>query len=199
MSRPLPLLFAFAAVSTALVGAPATPAPAPAAATAAPAAPAAAKAAFAPAAAATPAPIEAPRYELKNKSSFALPTDVRAPFWPIGWKKNGSNAAPIVQTAKMNPDLFKVSSILLGSIPIAVINNRSYEEGQFLRLPKGSQVRIKVYRITDGKVWLQNGEQLIPVDLKRGELNDPKADTELLNAEKDDVFPAELLKSAANK
>jgi hypothetical protein len=146
-----------------------------------------------------PAAVTPPRYELKNKSSFTVAAETRVPFWPIGWQKGGPVAAtPITPQLQLDPEMFKVTSILLGGLPIAVINGRSYEEGQFLRLPKGSTVRIRVYRIGDGKVWLQAGEQILAVGLKRPELNERKGDTELLNEEKDD-YPPELLKSISAK
>jgi hypothetical protein len=153
----------------------------------------------APAGDATPAAVTPPRYELKNKSGFAVAPETRVPFWPIGWQKGGPVAAtPVTPQIQLDPEMFKVTSILLGGLPIAVINGRSYEEGQFLRLPKGSTVRIRVYRIGDGKVWLQAGEQILAVGLKRPELNERKGDTELLNEEKDDYSP-ELLKSISAK
>jgi hypothetical protein len=86
---------------------------------------------------------------------------------------------------------------------MAVINGRSYEEGQFIRMPKqmASQLRPRLYRIGDGLVQIQVQNQLMTVQLKRPELNDSKREPELLNEEKDDLLllPAGAVKSASSR
>ena len=161
----------------------------------------------APATAATEAPAETekpalPRYELKNKSSFSLVAGTRAPFWPIGWvkRKSGAPVEVVNSGAKLAFDAknFNVTSILLGPPALAVVNGRAYEEGQFLRTPRvagaaksaASAPRIRVYRITDGQVWLQWEDHIINVALKRPELNDRKIEEELLNEDRDEEFVA---------
>lgn len=133
-----------------------------------------------------------PPYELKNKSSFANPVDItRAPFWPIGWVKRARTgptmAAQQVEAPKVTIDAsqFKVTSILIGSgatPSLAVINGRAYSEGEFLRMPKtgGPAPRIRVQRISDGTVALQNGNQTLTAPLQRPELSNPKPEI-LLN------------------
>ncbi len=140
------------------------------------------------AAAATDATASTPvRYQLKRKSEFNLETRARAPFWPIGWTKQG---APVVAT-KVNVDegMFRVTSILIGNPSMAVINGRSYEEGQFLRVPKSSPVRPRLYRIGDGEVMIQVQNQLVTVQLRRPTLKEAAPETELLNEQKDDPLP----------
>jgi hypothetical protein len=121
-----------------------------------------------------------PAFELKNKSSFTPAGGTRNPFLPIGWK----GAAVVVQPVSKKPlttaDAFRVTSILVGSPSLAVINGRSYEEGQMIRMgkvdskakPGTSQPRVKLYRIGDGVVQIQVEDQLITVPLRRGELNE---------------------------
>lgn len=166
----------------------------------------AAKAAFratppaAPAANTEKAPLA--RYQLKNKSSFALVAGARPPFWPIGWVKR-KGGAPI-EVAASGPKYtfdgknFVVTSILLGPPALAVVNGRAYEEGQFLRTPRSgvtgvrtaaSGPRVRVHRIADGQVWLQCDEQIIHLTLKRPELNERKPEEELLNEEREEDAP----------
>jgi hypothetical protein len=130
------------------------------------------------------------RYEPKAKSAFNVPTGTRAPFIPIGWVKKQSDgpAAPVQE--ELDPSIYKVTSILLGSPSLAVINGRSYEEGQFLRVPKGSTVRPRVFRILDGQVIIQIDTQMMTIPLSRPELGERKIEEELLNEEKDDFEPA---------
>ena len=142
-----------------------------------------------------------PRYELKRKSAFALETRARAPFWPIGWSKQG--VAPVaMKRIDVDDEMFRVTSILVGNPSMAVINGRSYEEGQFIRMPKsGPQLRPRVYRIGDGQVFIQVQNQMVTVQLRRPELNEVKRDAELLNEEKDDPLPVPnvSVKSASSR
>lgn len=156
-----------------------------------------------PAAPATPAPAAAAEkaepvapYELKNKSKFAAadPT-ARAPFWPIGWVKRKSNgvqqvATPVAPKVLIDEKAFKVTSILIGSgttPSLAIINGRTYSEGEFLRMPKGGptpQARIRVQRITDGSVVLQNADQTLIASLVRPELSERKSEELLLDPDR---------------
>jgi hypothetical protein len=154
------------------------------------------------AAPATPAPAAdaakteaVPAYELKNKSKFgAADPSARAPFWPIGWVKRPKGAAPLV-AAPVAPKVlvdekaFKVTSILIGSgttPSLAVINGRAYSEGEFLRMPKGTNppVRIRVQRINDGTVILQNADQVLVAALARPELSEKKSEELLLDPDR---------------
>jgi hypothetical protein len=149
-----------------------------------------------------PADTKVPAYVLKNRSAFTpVADDHRAPFWPIGWVKRKpmtvASAAPalVVEAPKIVLDAknFKVTSILLGSPALAIINGRTYSEGEFLRTPRAAVApvaagaapapaapRIRLYRINDGSVALQCQEQIITVALQRPELAQRKADAELL-------------------
>lgn len=139
-------------------------------------------------------------YSLKTRSFFSAPDGSRPPFWPIGFhpKKAAEEAAPR-PTFQLNPDSFSVTSILQGGVSIAVINGRSYGEGEFLRLPRAPKpgqavsptspapinlppgVRVQVARITDGAVILRALDQTVTVPLRRPELTERKPqDEELL-------------------
>lgn len=152
---------------------------------------------------ATPAPAAAAEktepvapYELKNKSKFtAADTNGRAPFWPIGWVKRKpgivqQTAAPAAPKVLIDEKAFKVTSILIGSgttPSLAVINGRAYSEGEFLRMPKGGatpQVRIRVQRINDGSVVLQNADQTLVAALARPELSERKNEELLLDPDR---------------
>lgn len=139
-----------------------------------------------------------PPYELKKRSGFTVSGEiVRAPFWPIGWVKRQVGAP--VQTAEavvaepkvlLDEKSFKVTSILLGSgtaPSLAVINGRAYSEGEFIRMPKGGAtppVKIRVQRINDGHVILQNATQTLVTNLQRPELSTKRAEELLLDPDR---------------
>ena len=104
---------------------------------------------------------------------------------------------------EIHDEMFRVTSILLGNPSMAVINGRSYEEGQFIRMPKAAaaQIRPRLYRIGDGQVLIQVQNQFVPVPLRRPELNEVKRDAELFNEEKDDPLPVPnvSVKSASSR
>ena len=138
------------------------------------------------------------KYELKARSTCNLPPGTRPPFWPIGWvhRAGPHQEAPVGPKFVLDEKNFAVTSILMGSPAIAVINGRAYEEGQFLRVKVAAPAigaagtpapRIRVQRITDGQVWLAFDTEIIGVALKRPELNERKAEQEVLNEDKEDV------------
>ncbi len=149
------------------------------------------------------APVEP--YQLKNRSTFSCPADsARAPFWPIGWVQRGQSSltatAQAVPKTVLDEKLFRVTSILLGtgSTPsLAVINNRAYSEGEFIKMPRAAAVigaatgksispatRIRVQRIADGSVTLQRDEETLTLALQRPELAVRKAEEPLLDEER---------------
>jgi len=123
-------------------------------------------------------------YELKHRSTFSGVESERAPFWPIGWVKRQIGSTPptaTVSKVSFNEKNFIVTSILLGNPSLAVINGRSYTEGEFLRAPRGAQpIRIRVQRIMDGGVHLQAEKQLFLAKLQRQELDSKKPEDTLL-------------------
>jgi hypothetical protein len=127
------------------------------------------------------------RYEAKTKSGFHYETP-RAPFTPIGYVKSAAaptTNAPAPVEIKLDESQFRVTSILLGNPAIAVINGRSYEEGQYVRVPKGAALRPRVFRIMDGQVIIQAESKSVTVPLRRGELNERRPEDELLNEDRD--------------
>ena len=129
---------------------------------------------------ATPAPV---KYELKKRSAFNLPETTRPPFWPIGWVKKNTTAvvaAPSGPRVTLDEKSFAVTSILTGNPSLAVINGRSYTEGEYIRSKGKGQPRIRVLRIYDGFVQLQCEDQVIAPKLRREELEPKKAAAEEL-------------------
>ncbi len=142
-------------------------------------------------------------YRLQRKSAFTVATeDERAPFWPIGWVKpkvgqTVKNHAPVIPRVALNESAFKLSSILLGNPSLAIINGRTYSEGEMIRqsraaggdatvatsqIPAGA--RVRVHRIDDGRVTLQYQEQMIQVMIRRPELAERRNEQLLLSEDR---------------
>src|SRR5688500_9631564 len=67
-----------------------------------------------------------PALELKIKSSFFVQPGSRNPFLPIGWKGGPIIVQPVAARQTTPADAFRVTSIILGSPSLTVINGRSY-------------------------------------------------------------------------
>lgn len=125
-------------------------------------------------------------YKLKNRSSFSAQNSSRTPFWPIGHVKRPKSQQAVAADAgprpKFSPEMFSVTSIVLGNPSLAIINGRHYGEGEFLRFGRSSRTmaansayRIQVTRIADGGITLQSSDgETINVPLRRPELNERK-------------------------
>lgn len=148
--------------------------------------------------AATDAKPAVSKYELKSRSTCNLPPGTRPPFWPIGWvhREGPHQDAPIGPKYVFDEKNFAVTSILMGPPAIAVINGRAYEEGQVLKVKVAATAqvasgapapRVRVQRIADGQVWLAFDTEIIGIALKRPELNERKAEQEVLNEDKDEI------------
>src|SRR5262249_4884732 len=110
--------------------------------------------------------------ETKTKSSFAMETGSRNPFWPIGWK-------PVAKLAETGTDhvggpeipvtAFIVTSITMESSGrYAIINGKIMQEGQQFGLQLGNQTyQITLKAIQDGKVVLARRDQEIVVPMRR--------------------------------
>jgi hypothetical protein len=114
---------------------------------------------------------DAPPIELKNKSSFAMDSSGRNPFWPIGWKPavrpqttSSEHSGPEIQ-----PAAFVVSSITLDQgARFAIINGKAMQEGQVFGLQLGNQTyQLTVKAIEDGRVILLRRDEEIIVPLRR--------------------------------
>ncbi|HEY2343586.1 MAG TPA: hypothetical protein VGH90_11170 [Chthoniobacteraceae bacterium] len=129
-------------------------------------------------------------YHLANKSSFAPAAGSRTPFWPIGWMhKEGAAAVQVVKPkVVLDPQMFNVSSILLANPPpLAVINGRSYQEGELIRVRKGkdaqagklavpTNVNIRVLKIEDGKVTIGTDSQTLILQMHQQDLPSHKGE-----------------------
>lgn len=137
------------------------------------------------------------RYELKRRSEISLNREARSPFWPIGWQRpkdapqqpqrvqEGTLVKQIVvepPKLQLSSDSFIVSSVLLGHPSIAVINGRSFEEGQYLPVIADDQqrVKVKVRQIREQGVWLQlDNQPPVLVPMRRGQRLQPKVSPQI--------------------
>ncbi len=129
-------------------------------------------------------------YELKKRSFFALADAERPPLWPIGWVKRQpvtAQAAAVVVAPKivLDPKNYLLTSILLGSSsPLAVINGRSYTEGEYLKA-KGTAPRVQLMRIGDGTAELRCVDgQTLNIVLRRPEVGMKKVEDGILNEDR---------------
>src|SRR3954470_13066961 len=114
---------------------------------------------------------DAPVIELKNKSSFAMDSSGRNPFWPIGWKPAGRAQTNTAEHSgpEIQPAAFVVSSITLDQgARFAIINGKAMQEGQVFGLQLGNQTyQLTVKAIEDGRVILLRRDEEIIVPLRR--------------------------------
>jgi hypothetical protein len=140
-------------------------------------------------AAAAPEPIGS--YQLKNRSTFSTPDNARPPFWPVGHVKSAPGVVQVTAGARVgySPEMFSLTSVVVGNPSLAIINGRAYGEGESIRLgarapgartaAADTRQRIRVNRILDGQVVLQAPDgQILNVSLRRPELPDRKPDQE---------------------
>lgn len=113
---------------------------------------------------------DAPKLEIKSKSSFTLDMRTRNPFWPIGWKP----VAKLADTGDRGGADIPMTAFVVSSITMekngrfAIINGKIMGEGQQFGLQLGNQTfQITVKSIQDGKVTLARRDQEITVTLRR--------------------------------
>lgn len=124
-------------------------------------------------------------FKLKHLSSFNG-GPARNPFWPIGWVKE-AGADPQEEAAPITADKFQVTSISTGSAPLAVINGKTYAEGETILALYGDQkIKILVVAISDGDVILQYLDKKYDIPLKRPELVHSAANNDDALPSKDD-------------
>ncbi len=94
------------------------------------------------------------------------------------------DGTPAAATVAPNPTFekmsFRVTSILIGdgrTPSLAVINGRKYGEGEFLRLPKISSLRVRLKQINGKDVVLEHDNQTLVVPLQRPEPKQNTGDT----------------------
>ena len=89
--------------------------------------------------------------------------------------KSISNPEPIV--IQISADLIHVTAISLGHPRLAIINGRNVAEGEYftLRTPTANvAVTLRVLKISDGRIELSNGPQLITARLEMPPTPHPK-------------------------
>ena len=112
-------------------------------------------------------------FKLTHRSSFTGAPE-RNPFWPIGWVKGQDTQTDVQETAvPITEASFVVTSISSGnSTPLAVINGKTYGEGETIVAMYGSQkIKIQVVAINDGEVVLQYLDKKYTVKMKEPVLN----------------------------
>ncbi|MBS0656910.1 MAG: hypothetical protein JSR82_01525 [Verrucomicrobia bacterium] len=105
------------------------------------------------------APSSAADIKLTNRSSFSREGIRRSPFLPIGHTKKVESVATPTFT-EIRAEQFKISAILLGNPPIAIINGKDRGVGD--RIPVGNEA-VTVKRIEDGQVILLHRDREIVV------------------------------------
>jgi hypothetical protein len=129
-----------------------------------------------------------PAYELRRRSVCELPDGFRSPFLPPGWKRPvepGGAAGPVVIASFSEKD-FQLTSVLLGSPSLAVINGRSYSEGEYVKMPAAQRGlgRVQVVRIGDGSAVLQAGGRQLTIRQRRSDLPAGRPELEVLNPDR---------------
>lgn len=105
------------------------------------------------------APSSGADIKLTNRSSFSREGIRRSPFLPIGYAKKVETVAAPTFT-ELRPEMFKISAILLGNPPIAIINGKDRGIGD--RIQVGSE-SVTVKRIEDGQVILLHRDRELVV------------------------------------
>jgi hypothetical protein len=128
------------------------------------------------------------KFALKNRSTFQIRDEARAPFWPIGWVK-GLDAPTKVQAAVAPPTLdersFKVTSILLGQSGSRGDQWACLQRRRICALAQSrGPLRVRVQQISDGMVMLQHDKQALKVPLSRAELEAKPAELEVLSEDR---------------
>jgi hypothetical protein len=96
------------------------------------------------------------QYRAHTKSTFVLPEKGRNPFWPIGYIPRVKTAVNEEQLLRIPVEQYKVTTIILDTPSIAVINGKDYTRGQFLPLSTTTgTVKLLITNIEDGVVTVQ--------------------------------------------
>lgn len=95
-------------------------------------------------------------YRATTKSTFVPPEKGRNPFWPIGFTPRAKTAINEEQLLRIPIEQYKVTSIILDSPSIAVINGKDFTRGQFLNLATATgTIKLLITNIEDGFVTVQ--------------------------------------------
>lgn len=107
-----------------------------------------------------PAPSATSEIKLTNRSAFAPDGGKRSPFLPVGWTKKVEQRVEAV--SEVRPEMFKISAILLGNPPLAIINGKDRGVGDRVPAPGAPAEVVTVKRIEDGQVILLNrGKEIL--------------------------------------
>lgn len=114
--------------------------------------------------------------KIKKLSEFDAHTVSRDPFWPVGWQKAAlaapsgaasAAAAAALAATTLKPESFVVTSISTGTLPLALINGKTYGEGELIPVDIGGRrITVQVYAIRDGTVTLRYQNQTITARIR---------------------------------
>ena len=102
-----------------------------------------------------------------KRSSFDAAAIQRDPFLPIGYTRQAADGLPSASNVALppptesfiRPEAFVVTSIAVDQLPLAVINGKTYGEGDTIPFNAGGQpIKLQVYAIRDGGVVLRYNE-----------------------------------------
>ncbi len=97
---------------------------------------------------------DASRIKPDPPSVFASTLAGRNPFWPIGFTPSKNKPQQVQRKLVIDEfpsGTFRISSILLGSPPIAVINGGEYIPGDYIPITyKGTAIKVLLSAIGDG-------------------------------------------------
>ncbi|HWB61200.1 MAG TPA: hypothetical protein VG733_17090 [Chthoniobacteraceae bacterium] len=130
------------------------------------------------------------KLKLKHTSSYSG-APAHNPFWPIGWAKSETTQNQAEEVAvPITADKFEVTSISTGSSPLAVINGKTYGEGETIIALYGDQkIKILVVAINDGEVVLQYLDRKYTIPLKRPEfVHAPTSEQEPLSPKDNNIL-----------
>lgn len=95
-------------------------------------------------------------YRAQTKSVFTMPEKGRNPFWPIGFIPRQKSSIIEEQLLRIPIEQYKVTSIILDTPSIAVINGKDYTRGQFLTQATATgTIKLLITNIEDGLVTVQ--------------------------------------------
>ena len=113
-----------------------------------------------------------PPMQLKSHSEFHVDLNTRTPFWPIGWVRPSGSKIPTVGKKpavefQLEAKHFQLTSVLLGTPPLATINGRAFGEGETLPVMRnGERLKVVLRAIRDGGVTLDYNKQRLFVPIR---------------------------------
>lgn len=107
------------------------------------------------------------KYYPESKSTFSLSGKRQNPFWPIGYtpRETAVRSEPVkAEVVDIPQEAFNISSILLASPPLVVINEGEYTTGDEIPLSiNGQDIRVRLIQIGDGFVKVRHRDKVFVI------------------------------------